>query len=237
MKRLVTCFLASLLLLALATTAFAAKPGETVTVSISLTSNSGNAFTGRIGFKYDTSVLEFSSASKSSSDVNTLPNSGTGYFLLYNLDGLSTGTVGTITFTVKEGAKAGTYSVSAYANSFIDVDENPVSVSVSGGSVTVESNACTTHTWGDKLVVKKEATCTEDGIGYKVCTVCGEKGTETTIPATGHKPGTPIVQKPATCTEDGVRIILCATCETEMDSEVIPATGHKAGETVISPAL
>ena len=35
--------------------------------------------------------------------------------------------------------------------------------------------------------VEKEATCTEDGKEYTYCTVCGEKITETTIPATKHE--------------------------------------------------
>ncbi len=232
MKKIVSLLLC-LFVLCFVGTAFAAeaKPGEEVTVTFYV-SNPNAACSFEVALSYDSSVFEFVSA-KGQNGV-TKPGSGSGKFVYYGTEPFEDGAIGKVTFLVKSGAAAKTYTIGGYSAGAWNIERVPVSISISGGSVTVVSNACATHTWGDKLAVKKEATCTEDGIGYKVCTVCGEKGTETTIPATGHKAGTPYVQKAATCTEDGIRIIPCATCEVEYDREVIPANGHKAGDTVVT---
>lgn len=232
MKKIVSLLLC-LFVLCFVGTAFAAeaKPGEEVTVTFYV-SNPNAACSFEVALSYDSSVFEFVSA-KGQNGV-TKPGSGSGKFVYYGTEPFEDGAIGKVTFLVKSGAAAKTYTIGGYSAGAWNIERVPVSISISGGSVTVVSKACATHTWGDKLVVKKEATCTEDGIGYKVCTVCNEKGAETTIPATGHKAGTPYVQKAATCTEDGIRIIPCATCEVEYDREVIPANGHKAGDTVVT---
>lgn len=229
MKKFVTLLLAMLLICCMGS-AMAAdyKPGDTITMNIAITGSTGDG-AARVSIDIGDAPVSFVSATAISENGNIVqvPQNLKGRFGVMNAEGVVAGKIGTLTVSINANAKPGTYSI-IFSGSM-------AATGVSGSiTFTVVSNACTTHTWSDKLVVKKEATCTDDGIGYKVCTVCGEKGTETTIPATGHTAGTPFVQKAATCTENGLRVTLCATCETEMDSEVIPATGHKAGETVIT---
>lgn len=225
MKKSLACILVFLVLLALSATALAAKPGDTVTVSVSVTANPNHAFSGQIGFKFDESSLEFVSAASSGSDTVMYPTSAKGYFLLQNLSGITTGTKGTITLKVKDGAAAGTYDVTAYAYDFIDVDENPVSVSVAGGSVTVEATACA-HTWNDGKVTK-EPTCEEAGVKTYTCTKCKQTKTEP-VKALNHDK-TETITKEATCGADGEKTTTCSRCDFKK-TEKIPATGKHTYE-------
>ena len=228
MKKLLVCTLTVFLLLTLAVTAMAAKPGDTVTVSVSVVANPNNAFSGQIGFNFDQSALEFVSAASSGGDTAMYPTSAKGYFLLQNLSGITTGTKGTITLKVKEGAAAGTYAVSAYASGFIDVDENPVSVSVAGGSVTVEATGCS-HTWDDGKVTK-QATCKEEGVKTYTCTSCNETRTEKISKSTKHTWGDGVITKEPTCLVDGEMTVTCTVCD-KTDTTVVKAPGsHTPGE-------
>ena len=83
------------------------------------------------------------------------------------------------------------------------------------------------HVYGE-WVVTKEATCTEDGSREKVCTICGDKVTET-INANGHQWNEAYTtDKEATCTEDGSESHHCLVCDAidETTAVVIPAKGH-----------
>lgn len=228
MKKAVA-FLLCILMLCLVGSAMAAdyKPGDLVTITVSITSSS--SADGAVKVKAsDSSALIFQSASITRSDLGMSfpPQKDGASFALISQDlvtAIPTGTLGTVTYKVSDTAKPGSYTINVSSSDF----------GVSGTTtVNVVAATCTEHKWVDK--VKTEATCTDDGVGFKVCSVCGEKGAEYTIPATGHKEGTPVVSKPATCTEAGLRIIPCATCETELRQEEIPATGHTAGDTVVT---
>ena len=111
------------------------KPGDTVDVSFSVTSNSA-AMSATVTFSYDSSALEFVSASGSNGWI--APQGGSGRFSVMNSDSIiPTGAIGTITFKIKSDAQAGTYSVSASVSRAIDTNYESVSLGVSGGSVTV----------------------------------------------------------------------------------------------------
>ena len=97
--------------------------------------------------------------------------------------------------------------------------------------------------WDDG-VIKKEATCTEDGEKIYTCQNkhCGKTKTET-IKATGHNYDEGKITKEATCTEDGEKTYTCTKCGAAK-TEVIKATGHKYGDwvtasdaTVFAPAV
>ena len=97
--------------------------------------------------------------------------------------------------------------------------------------------------WDDG-VIKKEATCTEDGEKIYTCQNkhCGKTKTET-IKATGHNYDEGKITKEATCTEDGEKTYTCTKCGAAK-MEVIKATGHKYGDwvtasdaTVFAPAV
>lgn len=105
--------------------------------------------------------------------------------------------------------------------------------------------------------VTTAATCTEDGVEARTCTVCGYEETRP-VAAPGHEPATEwssdasehwhacancdehldaaahdfgewTVTKEATCTEDGSQTRACATCGYE-ETAVIPAAGHSFGD-------
>lgn len=84
-----------------------------------------------------------------------------------------------------------------------------------------------TCTFGD-WQTDTEATCTEDGLMFRSCTVCGERETQK-IPAQGHTEGEWIIDSWATCTEDGSKHTECTVCGTTIHTDTISAT-HSYGE-------
>ena len=96
-----------------------------------------------------------------------------------------------------------------------------------GGNTSGDPSGTCNHVYGE-WVVTKEATCTEDGSREKVCTICGDKVTET-INANGHQWNEAYTtDKEATCTEDGSESHHCLVCDAidETTAVVIPAKGH-----------
>ena len=80
----------------------------------------------------------------------------------------------------------------------------------------------------DTWLLIEEPTCSEDGAGQGLCTLCGEMYIKT-LPATGNHSYTVLVteEKPATCTEDGATAVYkCETCDATTGGDVIPATGE-----------
>ncbi|MCD8004658.1 MAG: hypothetical protein LUE91_03260, partial [Oscillospiraceae bacterium] len=94
---------------------------------------------------------------------------------------------------------------------------------------------CTLHTYALKRT--EEATCTEEGYNYYVCTNCGETLIETIL-ATGHswKLDDAVTENvvEATCITAGSyeTVIYCATCDEELAraTTTVPATGHSYGD-------
>ena len=82
------------------------------------------------------------------------------------------------------------------------------------------------HTPGSERVgLKKNAKCEEDGEQTVKCEVCGEK-VDVPIPALGHKWEVETVVREATCTEAGLQLAHCMRGDAN-DAEVeIPALGH-----------
>lgn len=81
------------------------------------------------------------------------------------------------------------------------------------------------HSFGD-WVIANPATCTEDGLQYRVCDACSiiEHDVLTSVGHSWNEEYT--IDKAATCTEDGAKSIHCSVCDETKDSEVIPSTGH-----------
>ncbi len=131
--------LITLCLLCMATVAYAvtAQPGQTVTVTVNVTTSGAWC---SVGFNYDSSVLTFVSASGG----NVAPNSGSGRFIFGSGTAPIGSASGSITFRVSDSAAPGTYNVSAYKVECYDTAYNDVGASVSGGSVTVVGNTTPT---------------------------------------------------------------------------------------------
>ncbi|MBR6524591.1 MAG: hypothetical protein IKT57_01315 [Clostridia bacterium] len=80
------------------------------------------------------------------------------------------------------------------------------------------------------------ATCTEEGLQGRVCTMCSEVIGATPIAMLPHNPGEMATLQNATCTTDGLRGQQCTMCAMLLQSETIPAAGHNAGEMVVALA-
>lgn len=76
------------------------------------------------------------------------------------------------------------------------------------------------------------ATCTEEGLQHRVCSVCGTEETKP-IPALGHDEGKWVTVKEATCTEEGLRELRCKRCGTALDTATIPVVAHTYGEWIV----
>ena len=135
MKKAV-CILSTIMLLVLTLPALAvnAKPGQTVTVNINVTTSGAYA---SIGIDYDSSVLEFVSASGG----NVAPRSGSGRFIFGSGTSSIGSASGSVTFRVKDSAMPGTYNVRGYKVECYDTSLSDCSCSVSGGSVVVTAEA------------------------------------------------------------------------------------------------
>ena len=87
-----------------------------------------------------------------------------------------------------------------------------------------------THDWSDWVVVTP-ATCTEDGLEKRTCSVCGEE--ETRVIPKGHS--YEIVVVPPTCTEDGYTQYTCKVCGYNYRMDYVPALGHDYQAVVTAP--
>ena len=134
MKKTILFLLLTALLISMAAVGLAAeaKPGEEVTVSLSLSNK--NAAYVRVNASFDTSVFELVGYSAVSGTAGNA-------IVVYDTKPLASGVIGSVTLRVKADAAPGTYSVTANLLECWDIDENPGSASVSGGTVVVKDNA------------------------------------------------------------------------------------------------
>ncbi len=83
------------------------------------------------------------------------------------------------------------------------------------------------HKYGEEQTI--DATCTEDGKKYRVCSVCNKEDDISIISAKGHTFGEygDVLE---TCTEPGRRYSICSVCNQEYDITEVPPLGHCWGE-------
>ena len=91
---------------------------------------------------------------------------------------------------------------------------------------SAESEESHAHTVSEDWIVTKEATCTENGIAQRVCSLCGAELETKIIEPTGHVPGNWIIDKEATITSTGSRHKVCTKCGKTLESGQIPMIGH-----------
>ncbi len=89
------------------------------------------------------------------------------------------------------------------------------------------------HEFG-KIVVVTEPTCTEDGTGKKVCSVCGYEKSGFVLKSKGHDFGEKTVEE-ATCERQGKESKTCTVCGYKEES-IIPMKQHELGEWKIKTA-
>lgn len=123
------------------------------------------------------------------------------------------------------------YAVITDRESYITklTSEKPAGV----GGTTKYNPATCAHTYGAWTIIK-QATCTENGSRYHVCSKCNNKET-VQINATGHNyAGTWTIIQNASCEEEGTKCHVCQTCGERSDITVIAATGHSYGNTWVT---
>lgn len=203
-------------------TVSSASVGETITVSVNISANSG---LGAIDFTVKFNASEFqlvSGSAKSSSlflaEVKESENSikyggmvadvvnSSGALLTFKLKVLKT--EGKITLSVTEA---------------VDGNDNFVTSSVSTSGAIVKCSHANM-----KWDVVKKATCTETGNKKGVCS-CGYASTET-IAKTEHSYGKWVVEKEATKTEKGLKVAKCSVCGDKKE-QVIPVITTTTTET------
>ena len=180
MKKIISLLVVIVMIATMATTAFAAKAGETVTVTFATEGNPGFVSYGAV-INYPAEALELVEVKSLQSGSFAHKNGKIGFGTTENITGEVELFVAT--FKVAEDAKAGEYAVTATldAAATVNADLEAVVFEIVGGVVTVEvEHVCVFGEW----VVEKEATCIETGLKARYCE-CGAKETEE-IPMIAH---------------------------------------------------
>lgn len=94
-----------------------------------------------------------------------------------------------------------------------------------GDTTTDEPTECTEHTFGE-WETETYASCTQDGLRIRECTVCGFEEEEEIVG--GHKWGDWQTVTELTCTQHGLKTRTCSVCEFEERDEK-EAQGHVWG--------
>ena len=201
---------------------YTATTGETITVSVNLSANSG---LGGIDLtvKFNTSEYELVSGSvKSGSLLVGDTNVGSGFIRYAGVSAETVKSQGTlVTFKLKVLKTGGKISVSV--NDAIDGDDKDITSSFVTTGATVK---CSHKDM--KWEITKKATCTEKGEKKGTCS-CGYITTEVT-PETEHNYGKWIVEKEATETEKGLKWAKCSVCGDKKE-QVIPLITTTTTET------
>ncbi|MBQ8228948.1 MAG: fibronectin type III domain-containing protein [Clostridia bacterium] len=101
-------------------------------------------------------------------------------------------------------------------------------------AVSSKTSACV-HSYG-AWIVSKNATCSDTGSEYRVCSKCTNKETRTTSATGKHTYGNWTVSKAATCSVAGSEYRVCTGC-TNKETRAIAATGkHTYGNWTVSKA-
>lgn len=182
MKKIISFFVAVLLVASMLTVgAFAdetdvvtkvygttatAQPGETVTISFMISNNTGFDSTKMsVSAAAPLTVGEITRGLMSGGDVfNNIINHASGAPVTAD------GTLFSVSIKVAEDAQPGTYPVSLSVTR-LNVNGESLTYKASGGAVVIPEVACE-HDW--QLTESKASTCTEAGYEIYTCAKCGE---------------------------------------------------------------
>ncbi len=213
-----------------------AKPGEEVTVTISIANNPG-IITSQLEVHYDTGLTIKSVTDKGLLKGTYTPGgdlTANPYTISWNdatatSNNTSNGVIAEIIFTVSETATNGDYDiwVTFDENNVFDINMNNVAFTTQPGKVSVTGAACVTHSFTN-YVSDNNATCVADGTKTAKCDNCTATDTVTdTGSATGHTFTNYVADGNATCTADGTKTAKCDDCtETDTVADTGSATGH-----------
>ena len=212
--------------------------GETVTIPVSLTSNTGIAgFTFLVRCQDGVELTEI----KAGEILNTgvfESNVATGKVTWFNAKNI-TGNGTLLYLTVRAGSKGGRFAVSIglegnVATNFVDEHGTAKPVTFSDGSLVVEAH---THSYTTTTVLP---TCTDKGYTLHTCS-CGNTYRDEEVAALGHDWTAWRVIVAATVLQDGTEERNCTRCE-KTETRTIPKTQNpfvdvKEGDYFYTPVL
>ena len=224
----------------------AGKPGDVVTVTVSMTDNPG-IIAIRLLLKYDSSKVKLISVtdgeifgkglSTFGNDLSSNPYSLVWEDALTPKNHTENGTLVTLKFKISESATEGKADVtlSLDSPSTFDVNLNDVNFNISNGNISVLSNGTPGQTASSSTQcahpesswqIKTAPTCTADGKKIRTCDSCGLILEVGTVAPTGHKMSKWTVKTHATEKNDGVEFRKCSVCDLE-ETRAIPKSSVK----------
>ncbi len=221
MKRVFSFLLIVAILCSLTVPCFAANPtvsvkapnaiaGETITVTVNLSANSGLAGL-QFAVNFNSADFQLVSGSAGASGLfSAIPVEKTNSVEYAGVSVNPVNAGGTVlTFKLKVLKTGGKISINII--DAINGDNQKVTVGTSGATVKCShANA--------KWVVAKNATCTEKGSELRECT-CGDKSTRD-IALSKHNFGSWVITKEATETEKGAKERICKVCDKKETAEI-----------------
>ena len=218
-----------------------ANPGDTVSITVSISNNTGNLGTVGILVKADTGItfIEDSvSGALGAPFTSNFAVEGQCTLVWLNMSEAlpsGDGVIATLKCKVSDTATGDlNVTVTPSDGGLIDyTTEKTIDSESKGGTITV---TCKEHTWGD-WIIDSAATCEEAGKRHRECKVCGTKEEEG-IKQLAHNMTAHVAAKSASCTEAGnPEYWTCSICKknyadkdgkTLLSDEdlVIPAKGH-----------
>ncbi|MBQ3355518.1 MAG: InlB B-repeat-containing protein [Oscillospiraceae bacterium] len=218
------------------------QPGESVTVPVSITDNTGFAgFTFIITCDEGLTITNITKGAllSTSESGSFTKNIESGKVTWYDVENLTNdGVLFNLVLTLSANAEPGEYGITialkdSQPTNFVDYLSQAVPIRFTAGKVVYNDH---THSY---TAVTTSPTCTEAGAIIYTCE-CGDTYSETLEPL-GHLQGeaTEEVTTPATCTTagSGYAVVYCERCNIELSREaiVLPALGHDYVETVLIP--
>ena len=222
MKRILPVILCVLLMATFCMTAAAAEKtvfslsasqttlhkGDTVTFTVSVYAAEPATSYGLM-LSYDSAVFEL--VNGSCTVGGTLVSSfNNGFAFMFQNATAYSGTVGTVTFKVKENAAFGKYTVSGSAS--VKNGSTPVEASGASGTVVIACN----HSFGSWTRV-------DDATHKSVCAACGTEETA------GHTWNSGMVTRNPSCKEVGVKTFACTGCNATRTETIAKTGDHSYG--------
>ena len=213
-----------------------AQPGETVTVPVTITENSGfSAFTFTLNCAEGLTLTAFTkgevlNSAESGFFDKDLESGNVTWFTPESIT--SNGVLFNLTVTLPEDAEPGTYAISialkdSDPSNFVDADSQPIPLRLINGGINLSAHE---HSYSEETT---SATCTEDGVTIYTCE-CGDTYSEVIL-SPGHDIVTDAAIDP-TCTESGLTEgCHCTRCDYAVAQEEIAAIGHDL--VVTAPAV
>ena len=198
----------------IATTSASVEAGDTVYITVSLTSNPGLTYI-KLNLSYDTDALTLFGV-QNGEIIEDLTR-GKGYVWSTSKASTKTGTLATLIFSVSTSASEGNYPITITCTEASNRN-NDVDVSIQSATITVTPKQCVHEM---ESYSYEEPTCQKEGSHILKCSLCGETKT-TTLDVVDC-----VAEAEADCVHDSE----CKFCGKVLEA----AYGHKYRSHIIEP--